>query len=255
MDLLLECKNVSKFFYKNAQSNLYAVKDLSFSLEKGEVLGLVGESGCGKSTLAKLISGLLDADEGQILIKGRDISKLRGKKRREIYSHIQMVFQNPNSSFDPKKTLGYGICEGLKNKKMSKKEMESSCCQMLEECGLSSSFMNKYPHEVSGGECQRAAIARSLIMEPDILICDEATSSLDVTIQKQIMDLLSRLKKERHLSIIFICHNFALVQQFCDRIMVMLDGKIVEEGSPDQIINFPGQDYSKKLIDSVFTME
>ena len=258
MDSILEVKNCIKFFYKKGKEKLYAVDDVSFCLKKGEVLGIIGESGCGKSTVAKLVTCLLDCDGGSVFIGGKELSKLKGRKKREVYRKIQMVFQNPVGSFDPKKTLGYGIAESLKNQrspKLTNAQIEEKVCQTLVQCGLTADYAQKYSNEVSGGECQRAAIARSLIIEPEILICDEATSSLDVTIQKQIMDLLTELKTKNNLSIIFICHNFALVQQFCDWVLVMQGGKIVEEGEPNQIINFPKTPYTKNLVDSVYTME
>lgn len=163
-----------------------------------------------------------------------------------------MVFQNPVGSFDPRRTLGDGIGESLRNRGMKKADIEKRVAEFLEQCGLSSEFAKRYPHEVSGGQCQRAAIARALAVEPKVLICDEATSALDVTIQKQIMELLEELKEKHGLSFIFICHNLALVQMFCDRVLVLYEGKVVESGLPDDIINEPKQAYTRKLVDAVF---
>ena len=162
-----------------------------------------------------------------------------------------MVFQDPVSSFDPRRTLGDGIGESLRNNGMSRQEAWKQAEQLLEQCGLPAAFAKRYPHEVSGGQCQRAAIARALAIEPQILICDEATSALDVTVQKQIMDLLDELRKEKHLTILFICHNLALVQSFCDRILVMKEGKVVEEGTPDEVIWHPQHAYTKLMLESV----
>ena len=163
-----------------------------------------------------------------------------------------MVYQNPVGSFDPRRTLGDGIGESLRNRGMKKADIEKRVAELLEQCGLSSEFAKRYPHEVSGGQCQRAAIARALAVEPKVLICDEATSALDVTIQKQIMELLEELKEKHGLSFIFICHNLALVQMFCDRVLVLYEGKVVESGLPDDIINEPKQAYTRKLVDAVF---
>lgn len=162
-----------------------------------------------------------------------------------------MVFQDPVSSFDPRRTLGEGIGESLRNAGVPRKEAEKRVRQLLEQCGLPEEFSKRYPHEVSGGQCQRAAIARALAIEPQILICDEATSALDVAVQKQIMELLDLLRKEKHLTILFICHNLALVQSFCDRILVMKQGKMVEEGTPEEVIWHPNHPYTKLLVDSV----
>ena len=219
-------------------------------MRSGETLGIVGESGSGKSTLAKMLTRLTDISSGTLKVEEKDITSLKRRELREMYGTIQMVFQDPVSSFDPRKTLGYGIGESLRNRGMKKTEVDERVKQALEQCGLSSEFADRYPHEVSGGQCQRAAIARALIAEPKILICDEATSALDVTIQKQIMELLQELKEKRGLSFIFICHNLALVQEFCDRVLVLYDGKNVEEGTTDKVILHPQNEYTKKLIES-----
>ena len=163
-----------------------------------------------------------------------------------------MVFQNPAGSFDPRRTLGDGIGESLRNRGMKKTDIAIRVKELLEQCGLDGELAKRYPHEVSGGQCQRAAIARALAVEPKVLICDEATSALDVTIQKQIMELLEELKDTHGLSFIFICHNLALVQSFCDKVLVLYDGKVVESGKPDSIINEPKEAYTKKLVDAVF---
>ena len=221
-------------------------------LEAGETLGIVGESGSGKSTLAKMITRLTDITDGTLKFQGKDITKLKQSQLRDVYGNIQMVFQNPAGSFDPRRTLGDGIGESLRNRGMKKADIAIRVKELLEQCGLEEELAKRYPHEVSGGQCQRAAIARALAVEPKVLICDEATSSLDVTIQKQIMELLEELKDTHGLSFIFICHNLALVQSFCDKVLVLYDGKVVESGKPDAIINEPKEAYTKKLVDAVF---
>lgn len=250
MSIILEAEHLTKVFTTKGKEVLKAVDDVSFQLESGEILGIVGESGCGKSTLAKLITRLTDLTSGTLIFDGKDITNLSGRELKHFYGKIQMVFQNPLTSFDPRRTLGDGIGESLRNRGMKKEERNRRITEVLEQAGLFAEFADRYPHEVSGGQCQRAAIARALAVEPAILICDEATSALDVTIQKQIMDLLQELKEKQGLSFIFICHNLALVQMFCDRVLVLYDGKVVESGTTDEIINHPKEEYTKKLIES-----
>lgn len=169
------------------------------------------------------------------------------------YQKMQMVFQTPADSFDPRRTLGDGIGESLRNAGMSAKDARREVERLLEKCGLPAEFANRYPHQVSGGQCQRAAIARAIAIKPRLLICDEATSALDVTIQAEILELLNQLRGQQGagLSILFICHDIALVQKFCDRVLVMYHGRIVEQGNPDAVIQNPQNDYTKRLIDSV----
>jgi oligopeptide transport system ATP-binding protein len=224
------------------------VNGVSFALSKGETLGIVGESGCGKSTLAKLICRLVEPDSGSVCLDGCNITALRPSELRAVYSRMQMVFQSPAGSFDPRRTVGSAVEEALTNRGMPKLERVEKTAALFERCGLDAKLTGRYPHELSGGQCQRAAIARALAAEPDILICDEATSALDVTVQKQIIELLSTLKAERNLAVIFICHNLALVQLFCDRVLVMHSGEIVEEGSPDEVILAPKSPYTQSLV-------
>ena len=249
-DIILKADHLKKVFISGKKS-MTAVDDVSFELERGECLGIVGESGSGKSTIAKMITHLESITEGQVFLKGKDITHARGKDLRETYQDIQMVFQMPMESFDPRCTLGDGIGESLRNMGISKAETRNRVEKLLLTCGLTPEYADRYPHQVSGGECQRAAIARALAVEPKILICDEATSALDVTVQKQIMELLQKLKKENQLSFLFICHDLALVQLFCDRVIVMHDGHVEEEGTPEEIIEHPKTEYTEKLIRSV----
>lgn len=252
MESILEVKGIKKVFRQQGKKDVTALEDISFTLCPGEILGIVGESGSGKSTIAKIITRLIDATEGEVILDGQNITHLKGSALKDAYSKIQMVFQNPVGSFDPRKTLGDGIGESLKNKGVSKAEIRRRSADLLKKCGLSEEFLNRYPHQVSGGQCQRAAIARALAVEPKVIVCDEATSALDVTVQKQVMELLGSLKDNNNLSYLFICHNLALVQQFCDRLIVMKDGKIVETGLPDELIRNPKNDYTKMLVESVF---
>lgn len=251
MEPILEVKSLSKTFRREGKPDFTAVDHVSFQLYPGETLGIVGESGCGKSTLAKTIVRLTDVTAGSIWVCGQDITKAKHRKLRDAYKNMQMVFQDPVSSFDPRRTLGKSIGESLRNAGVSKTDTEHRVLKLLEQCGLPAEFSNRYPHEVSVGQCQRAAIARALAIGPKFLICDEATSALDVTVQQQIIKLLRELQKSTGIAYIFICHNLALVQAFCDRLLVMQDGKFVEEGTPDEVIFHPQSDYTKQLIDSV----
>ena len=250
MEKILEVKNLRKTFYKS-RSLFPAVEDVSFHLMRGECLGLVGEIGCGKSTTARLIAGLLEPDRGSVRLEGEEILGLKGKKKQAVYTKLQMVFQTPQDSFDPRWTLGDGIMESMRNRGMKKDQARERMYRLLEQVELDRSFGERYPHEVSGGECQRAAIARALAVDPRLVICDEATSALDVTVQAQIVELLKRLQKERKLSLLFICHDLALVQHMCQRVLVMYQGKIIEQGTPDEVIQHPREAYTRTLVDSV----
>lgn len=250
MRYILEVENLKKTFYKGKMPYL-AVDNISFSMEEGSCLGLVGESGCGKSTTAKLITHLIKPEAGIIRLNGEPIQDAKGKQRKNIYRDVQMVFQTPQDSFDPRRSLGDGIMESMINMGTGRKEARQKMMELLQMVELDSEFSSRYPHEVSGGQCQRAAIARALAVQPKLIICDEATSALDVTVQAQIVELLRKLQREMGLSILLICHDLALVQEFCDKVLVMYQGKIVERGTPDEIIMNPKEEYTKILIDSV----
>ena len=246
----MEVRDLTKIFSEQEQ-DFAALRGVSFCLYPGETLGIVGESGSGKSTLAKVICRLTEASGGQVLLEGKDLLKTKGRELREAYQKLQMVFQSPAGSFDPRRTIGFSVGEGLLNQGFSRSQAQERAALLLKQCGLSPEISRQYPHQLSGGQCQRAAIARALALSPRIVICDEATSALDVTVQKQIIELLKELKTSHSLSYLFISHNLALVQSFCDRILVMHEGKIAEEGETDQVIRFPRSEYTKYLIDSV----
>lgn len=231
-DIILKADHLKKVFI-SGKKFMTVVDDVSFELERGECLGIVGESGSGKSTIVKMLTHLEPVTDGQIFLKGKNITHVGGKSLRKTYQDIQMVFQMPMESFDPRCTLGDGIGESLRNMGISRDETRKCVENLLEKCGLNKEYANRYPHQVSGGQCQRAAIARALAVNPEILICDEATSALDVTVQKQILELLKELKEKEELSFLFICHDLALVQEFCDRVLVLYQGKVVECGTPD----------------------
>lgn len=251
MEPILKVDNLTKVFTRKGRPDFTAVDHIRFAVEPGQCLGIIGESGSGKSTAAGMIARLIDPTEGRIILDGQDITRLRGKQLQTAYRKMQMVFQAPAESFDPRRTLGDGVGESLRNFGHSRSAVRAQVAKLLEQCGLPADFARRYPHQVSGGQCQRAAIARAIAIRPKLLICDEATAQLDVTIQAEILALLSDLRRELNLSILFICHDIALVQQFCDGVLVMYKGRIVEEGAPDEVIRNPQNDYTKRLIESI----
>ena len=253
MEPILKVENLTKVFTRKGQPDFTAVDHIGFELYPGECIGLIGESGSGKTTVVNMITRLVDATEGRVILDGDDIIRMSGAELRMAYRKMQMVFQTPTDSFDPRRTLGDGIGESLRNSGMSRADTRKEVARLLTECGLTPEFADRYPHEVSGGQCQRAAIARALAVKPKLLICDEATSSLDVTIQKEIIALLNELRTQHgaELSILFICHDIALVQQFCSRVLVLYKGKLVEQGVPNDVIRDPKDPYTKRLIDSI----
>lgn len=251
MDCILKVEHLTKTFISQGRENYTAVDDVNFSMDYGEKLAIIGESGSGKTTIVNMITRLLDVTSGTVYMDKEEITNLSGKALKPVYQKMQMVFQTPTESFDPRQTLGSGVAESLINHGMRRKEAMKEAENLLELCGLKKEFSKRYPHEVSGGQCQRAAIARAIAIKPKLLILDEATSALDVTVQKEILELLEELREERGMSYLFICHDIALVQNFCDRVLVMHQGKIIEEGSPDEVIRHPKETYTRRLIESV----
>ncbi|MCD2502061.1 dipeptide/oligopeptide/nickel ABC transporter ATP-binding protein [Clostridium sp. NSJ-145] len=249
MQEVLRVSSIKKTFSKGGKSNT-VINEVSFTVNKGQCVGIVGESGCGKSTTARIISGLLDCDEGEISLSGNILSKNSKVRLKEVQGKIQMVFQMPTESFNPRIKLGKSIKEAM-SKTLTSVEKEEKLKNLFDECLLEYELADRYPKEVSGGQCQRAAIARALASDPELLICDEATSALDVTVQHNIIKLLKNIQKNRDMAILFICHDIALVQQFCDYILVMDEGKIIEEGTVNEIILNPKEVFTKKLISSV----
>ena len=249
MQEILKVSSIKKTFLKDGESNT-VINDVSFTVKKGQCVGIVGESGCGKSTTVRVILGLLNFDEGEIILSGNKLSPQNKIRLKEIQGKIQMVFQMPTESFNPRIKLGKSIKEAMK-KILTSEEKEVKLKKLFEECQLSYDLADRYPKEVSGGQCQRAAIARALASDPQLLICDEATSALDVTVQYKIMNLLKNIQRNRNMAILFICHDIALVQQFCDYVLVMDKGKIIEEGIPNEVILNSSQMFTKKLINSV----
>ena len=248
---ILDVRNL-RTEYKTRQGLVAAVDDVSFQIQPGETLGLVGESGCGKSTLSKTILGLIRASSGEILLNGTDISALSEKQLRSHRPFVQMVFQDPYGSLNPKHSV-YRILDGvLKNHGIKEAQQRSQrILEIIARVGLPLAAVWKYPHEFSGGQRQRIGIARALILRPSLVILDEAVSSLDVSVRAQILNLLADLKDEFGLSYLFISHDLSVVKYMADRVLVMHDGKIVEEGAHDGIWKHARHDYTKKLIGSV----
>ncbi len=245
-----------KNFWGKVISWKKAVEQVSFELKKGETLGLVGESGCGKSTLAKTLVQLLNPTAGNIYFQKVCLNKLKDKELKNYRKKIQMIFQDPYASLNPRMKIGQAIMEPMVYHKIypSQEQCFQETCNLLEKVGLKKEHFDRFPHEFSGGQRQRICIARALAIQPEILICDESVSALDVSVQAQILNLLNSLKSEFHLSFLFISHDLNVVQYFCDRILVMYQGKIVEEGWAHEILNHPKQNYTKELVGSVLSL-
>jgi peptide/nickel transport system ATP-binding protein len=234
-----------------------AVNGISFNVYRGETLGLVGESGCGKSTLARTLLKLIAPLQGQIFFNGENITHWRGKPLRRLRRQMQIVFQNPYNSLNPRLTIGKTIIEPLTihNKYPNARQRKERVAYLLERVGLSAKDMNRYPHEFSGGQRQRICIARALALNPQFIICDESVSALDVSVQAQVLNLLKELQTEFNLTYIFISHDLSVVKFISDRVMVMNQGKIEEIGSADSIYQTPETSYTRKLIDAIPTIE
>ena len=237
---------------KSSGEIVRAVKNVSFDIKKGEVFAIAGESGCGKSTLAKSIIRLLKPASGQILFKGKDINKLNNKEKKEFTKSIQMVFQNPYHSLNPKMKIYDTLIEPLDiNTELTKTEKQERVEKVIEDVGLSSSALKNYPHEFSGGQRQRIAIARALVSMPEVIIADEPVSALDASIQAQILNLLNSLKRKYDLTIIFISHDLRVIRYLSDRVGVMYLGELEELGTVRDIFDNPKHPYTGTLLDSI----
>lgn len=254
MNTILEVKHLKKYFETKA-GLLHAVDDVSFSVEKGETLGVVGESGCGKSTLGRTIQHLLDATDGAILFKGRDVTHLSKRETRDFMKEVQMIFQDPYSSLNPRMTVKQIIMEPLLIDGMKKKEAEAKVREMMETVGLDTRFENAYPNELDGGRRQRIGIARALILKPDFIICDEPVSALDVSIQAQILNLMQDLQEQLGLTYIFVTHDLSVVKHISDKIAVMYLGNLVEYSETEDLFANPAHPYTRALLASVPTID
>lgn len=230
-----------------------AVDNISFSLFKGETLGIVGESGSGKSSICRLLLKLIKKTSGSINWFNQDIYKLKPAQIKYFRKSVQIIFQDPYGSLDPRMTIGKIISEPLEifRKDLKKQEKEILVIKSMKDVGLSNNLFNRYPHELSGGQCQRVGIARSLINKPSVLICDEPVSALDLSIQAQILELLKDLKTKYKLTVIFVSHDLSIIRSFCDRVIVLKNGNILENKKTNDLFNNPENTYTKKLIASV----
>ncbi|MDY4221171.1 MAG: oligopeptide/dipeptide ABC transporter ATP-binding protein [Candidatus Faecousia sp.] len=254
MSTILEIKHLKKYFETKA-GLLHAVDDVSFSVEKGETLGVVGESGCGKSTLGRTIQHLLDATDGTIIFKGRDVTHLSKRETRDFMKEVQMIFQDPYSSLNPRMTVKQIIMEPLLIDGVKKKEAEAKVREMMETVGLDARFENAYPNELDGGRRQRIGIARALILKPDFIICDEPVSALDVSIQAQILNLMQDLQEQMGLTYIFVTHDLSVVKHISNKIAVMYLGNLVEYSETEELFANPAHPYTRALLASVPTID
>ena len=255
---LLEVKNlkkefISKPFLFSKNKIVKAVDDISFNIFEGETLGLVGESGCGKTTLGRTILQLEKATSGQVFYRGNDITKLNKTTLKKIRKEIQIIFQDPFSSLNPRITIGKAILEPMKVHKIlsTEKERKQYVYDLLKKVGLDDSHFNRYPHEFSGGQRQRVGIARAIALQPKLIICDESVSALDVSVQAQVLNLLNQLKKEYQFTYVFISHDLSVVKYMSDQLIVMNKGKIEEIGDADEIYTNPKTKYTKGLIEAI----
>ena len=250
-EFLLEAKNVSVTFGSGA-TKVEAVKNVSLTLRAGEPIGIVGESGSGKSTLARSLLQLQAIDQGELRFKGQDITSLNKMDGKALKRSIQMVFQDPYASLNPRMKIEEILEEGLVIHDLgNKKTRQLKVCDMIKKVGLNVADLNKYPHQFSGGQRQRIGIARALIVDPELVICDEPVSALDVSIQAQILLLLKDLQKELGLSYLFISHDLRVVRHMADKIVVMHQGKIVEQGSSKVIYEKPKANYTRELLNAI----
>ncbi len=249
LEKLIEIKNLKKYF-PTPRGPLHAVDGVSFSIEKGKTLGIVGESGCGKSTLGRVAIGLLEKTEGEIYYKGREISTLG---RSELHKKLQIIFQDPYSSLDPRKCVYDIIIEPLKIHKIfrTRNEMEQRAAELMETVGLDFRFAGAYPHEMDGGRRQRVGIARALALNPEFIVCDEPVSALDVSIQAQILNLLQDLQEQNGLTFMFITHNLIVVKHIADEILVMYLGCTAEHCSAEELFLNPLHPYTKGLLAAI----
>lgn len=251
--VILQVKNVNKEFNLGKKKVLKAVDDISFDLKTSHTLGVVGESGSGKSTLARCIMGLYPDATGQIIYKGKNILEENQRELKEYRKDVQMIFQDPYSSLNPRKKCKDIIASGIRNLlgERDKKKIHKKVLETMEICGLSEYHMDRYPHEFSGGQRQRISIARALAVDPKIIIADEPTSALDVSIQAQIINLMEDLQKDLGLSMIFISHDLSVVRHVAEEVLVMYHGQCVEYDESEEVFENPKMDYTKKLLSSV----
>ena len=249
---ILEVKHLKKYF-KTARGTLHAVDDVSFTIEKGKTLGIVGESGCGKSTTGRAILRLLEPTDGQVIFNGQDITALSSSKMRQMRRDMQIIFQDPFSSLDPKKTVSQTIAEPIIENKIlkDKKAIDARVRELMATVGLAERLVNAYPHELDGGRRQRIGIARAMAVNPEFIVCDEPVSALDVSIQAQILNLLQDLQEKMELTFMFITHDLSVVNHFSDDIAVMYLGQLVEKAPAEELFAHPLHPYTKALFSAI----
>jgi len=240
----------SSLFSRKAARNVVAATDVNLTLRKGEILGIVGESGSGKSTVARCIVRLIEPTAGHMMMGGEDLSTLSGSALRPVRRRIQIVFQDPYRSLNPRRTVGESIIEGLLNFGVSREQALKRAGETLSVVGLSPDAMRRYPHQFSGGQRQRICIARALVMDPEILVADEAVSALDVSVQAQVLELLEQVRERTGVGVLFITHDLRVAAQICDTIMVMQRGQVVETGTAETVLTEPRHEYTRALIDA-----
>ena len=250
-EYLMEVKNLKKYF-KTRSGMLHAVDGVTFSLSQGETLGVVGESGCGKSTLGRTLVKLLEPTEGQILFEGEDITYARGVQLKRLRTRIQMIFQDPFSSLNPRKTVRESILEPLKlNSALSARQREEQVLELMNTVGLAQRLAHSYPHELDGGRRQRIGIARALALNPAFIVCDEPVSALDVSIQAQILNLMQDVQEDQHLAYLFITHDLSVVRHMANQILVMYLGQMVELTSADVLFERQMHPYTQALLSAI----
>lgn len=251
---MLKVEHLNKSYFSGVirKHRVDAVKDVSFHIPEGKILGLAGNSGCGKSTVSRLVTRLVEPDSGKVLLDGKELTALSQARMKEQRTKIQIIFQHPESSLDPHKKILSSLLEPMEIYKIGK-DREARIAKIEELfnlVGLKNNLFTRYPHQISGGEAQRIVISRAMTLEPKVLILDEPTSMLDVSIQAHVMNILKELRRKKNLTYLFISHDMAVLHWFCDEICIMCQGEIIERGTKDEIVNTPQQPFTKELVDS-----
>ena len=250
-EVIIETKSLKTHFRQRRKAVVKAVDNVSLKIYEGETLGLVGESGCGKSTLGRTILNLVPATEGSVYLRGENISRISAKKMWAYRKKMQLIFQNPYSSLNPRMTVRESVEAPLKIYKEDKKTREERVRQILEDVGLGSQYLERFPHEFSGGQRQRIVIARALVLNPEFVVCDEPVSALDVSVRAQVLNLMGELQEKRHLTYLFISHDLSVVKHISDRVAVMYLGEILELADKEEIFTHPAHPYTQALLSAI----